>query len=97
VLESSILFSRSVFSMLGEVLTPKILGSSTKHLIFFLSVDFPPTHANFPPGHALGILEPCQNILEPPTIHCQFAVHPFGTTTTTPQPKEKSGKMGKKT
>jgi len=33
------LFSRSVFSMLGEVLTPKILGSSTKYLIFFLTVQ----------------------------------------------------------
>jgi len=28
----------SVLSMLGEVLTPIILGSSTKYLIFFLSV-----------------------------------------------------------
>jgi len=59
-------------------------------------MDFPPTHANFPPGHALAILEPCQNILEPPTIHCQFAVHPFGTTTTTPTTERILGENGKK-
>jgi len=35
VLESSILFSRSVYSMLGEVLTPKILDSSTTYFVFF--------------------------------------------------------------
>jgi len=38
VLERNILYSGSVFSMLGKVLTPKILGSSTKYLILFLSV-----------------------------------------------------------
>jgi len=43
VLESSILFSGSVFSMLGEVLTPKMLASSTKYWIFFLSAH---THAH---------------------------------------------------
>jgi len=38
VLERNILFSGSVFSTLGKVLTPKILGSSTKYWIFYLSV-----------------------------------------------------------
>jgi len=37
MLESCILFSGSLFSMLGEVLTPKVLESTMKYWIYFLS------------------------------------------------------------